>query len=284
MSEPLAGAERRAGKVLAAAGIEDAPFEARLLLMQATGLDRAGLITRAQDGLDEDQAACLEGMLRRRQAREPIQHILGTTGFYGLEIRTDARALIPRPDSECVVEAALGRLPEDTAVQVADLGTGTGCLLAAVLTQRPRAHGEGVELSPQAASLARENIEALGLVSRASIFEGSWSGWQGWAQADLILSNPPYIETAAIAGLAPEVRAHDPLSALDGGPDGLAPYREIIRLAAKAMKAGAWLVFEIGYNQKDAVGQLLVQSGFENIASGQDLGGNDRWITGCRPR
>lgn len=283
MSETLAAAERRMAQELAAAGIGEAALEARLLLSHITGLSRAMMIAQSDRSLTPDEVQSYRQALARRLLREPLQHILGVTQFYGLDIRTDARALIPRPDSECVVEAALDRLPKDQPLTLADLGTGTGCLLAALLTQRPLARGEGVEASPEAAELARENIEALDLTGRAGIFSGRWSDWHGWTSADLIISNPPYIASGVIPALEAEVREHDPMSALDGGADGLDAYREIIFLAEAAMKPGAWLVLEIGYDQKAAVMDLLAASGFAQAASGADLGGNDRWVAARRP-
>nr|WP_300998566.1 peptide chain release factor N(5)-glutamine methyltransferase [Hyphomonas sp.] len=279
----MAAAERRIAQELAAAGIGEAALEARLMLSHVTRLSRATMIAQSDRALTPDETQACRQALSRRSAREPLQHILGVTQFYGLDIRTDARALIPRPDSECVVEAALDRLPKDQSLALADLGTGTGCLLAALLTQRPQARGEGVEASPEAAELARENIEALGLTDRASIFSGSWADWHGWARADLIISNPPYIASGVIPALEAEVRDHDPMSALDGGADGLDAYRQIIFLARAAMKPGAWLVLETGYDQKAAVMDLLAASGFVEAASGADLGGNDRWAAARRP-
>lgn len=283
MSETLDAARRRAARTLTEAGIGEASLEAQLLIGHVTGLSRTEMMTQPERVLSPEEMTALSQALTRRTSREPLQHILGVTPFYGLDIRTDARALIPRSDSECVVEAALDRLPKDKPLKVADLGTGTGCLLAALLFWRPLARGEGVEASPEAASLALENLRALGLTERGAVFSGSWASWHGWSEADLIISNPPYIASAEIAALQPEVRDHDPLSALDGGEDGLNAYREIIRLGAGRMKPGAWLVFEIGHDQRTAVERLMAEAAFENIASGKDLGGNDRWVAGCRP-
>ena len=265
------------------AGIEEAALEARLMLMAASGLSRTGLISAEVDTVPEGIAARFDEMLRERQARRPLQHILGTTEFFGLEFICDGRALIPRPDSEIVAEAALRFIPEDTDISIADLGTGTGCLLAALLSNRPRAKGVGVEASPQAASLARENLARLGLAQRAPVFDGSWADWPDWHAMDLIISNPPYIASAEIEALAPEVRAHDPMAALDGGDDGLVAYREIISLAGQNMKPGAWLVFEIGYDQKEAVSGLLKAAEFAEIGSSKDLGGHDRAVWGRKP-
>jgi release factor glutamine methyltransferase len=265
------------------AGIEEASHEVRLMMMAASGLSRTALISAETDDVPGDVADRFADMLRKRQARQPLQHILGTTEFYGLEFVCDERALIPRPDSEVVAEAALRLIPEGEAMIVADLGTGTGCLLAALLANRPDVRGVGVEASPQAASLARENLSRLGLEGRASVFEGSWADWPDWQTAGLIISNPPYIASGEIAGLAPEVRAYDPIAALDGGEDGLVAYREIIALARQNMKPGTWLVFEIGHDQKNAVSGLLEAAEFAAIGAAKDLGGNDRAVWGRIP-
>ncbi len=263
---------------LRAAGIDEANHEVRLMMMAASGLSRTGLISAEADPVPDDVAGRFDEMLRKRQARQPLQHILGTTEFYGLEFLCDARALIPRPDSEVVVEAALRLIPEGTEMTLADLGTGTGCLLAALLANRPQLRGVGVEASPEAASLARENLARLGLADRAAVFDGSWADWQDWHTASLIISNPPYIASDEIADLAPEVRTHDPMAALDGGADGLAAYREIIGLARQYLNPGAWLVLEIGHDQKEAVSGLLETAKFAEIGASKDLGGNDRVI------
>lgn len=275
---------RSATDRLRAAGIDDARQNAVMLMLGAFGEGRTALIAAGPLPVPETVQAEFEALLARRLARQPVQHITGRAWFHGLEFICDARALIPRFDSECVVEAALARLAEDRAWQVADLGAGTGCLLAALLSERPGAIGVAVEASPEAASLAEENFRALGLSGRAKVFRGSWTDWTGWGEADLIISNPPYIASAAIETLAPEVRDHDPRAALDGGADGLDAYREIIGLGARHMRPGAWLVLETGYDQRDAVSGLLIQSGFENLQSGQDLGGQDRWLAAIKAR
>lgn len=265
------------------AGIEAARFEARLMLQELSGMDAARWIISESERAPAELVDRFDAMIDERVTRRPLQHILGTTEFYGLEFLCDGRALIPRPDSEVVVEAALARLPDGEAAFVADLGTGSGCLLAAILANRPHASGEGVEASADAAALAQENLSRLGLAGRASIHVGPWSGWTKWGEADLIISNPPYIVSAEMAGLMPEVRDHDPAPALDGGADGLDAYREIVRLAATAMKPGAWLVFEIGYDQKQAVSGLLAAAGFEAIICLDDLGGNNRAVAAQCP-
>ncbi|MEQ9505885.1 MAG: peptide chain release factor N(5)-glutamine methyltransferase [Hyphomonas sp.] len=266
------------------ADIESPKQNATILMIGAFGDTRAALISAGKSPVPKGVQDVFESGVERRLLREPLQHIIGTTEFYGLEIRTDARALIPRHDSETVVETALSLLPKDAPVKIADLGTGSGCLLAAILANRPHASGVGVEASAGAASLAQENLETLGLAGRGSVFIGRWADWTGWGEVDLIVSNPPYIAHAEIESLEPEVRLHDPLAALDGGTDGLDAYREIIRLAGAGMKAGAPLVFEIGHDQRAAVLALMAGAGFTDLAHSLDLGGNDRCVWGRAPR
>jgi len=265
------------------AGIPDARQNAMMLMLGAFGDTRAALISAAASPVPEGVQWAFESAVARRLTREPLQHILGWTGFYGLELKTDARALIPRPDSECVVEVALALAPEQGRVQIADLGTGTGCLLLALLANLPEAEGTGVEADSAAASLARENIALCGLEARARIFEGRWADWTGWTTADLIISNPPYIPTQVIGSLEPEVKAFDPAAALDGGADGLDAYREIIRLGAGQMKRAVPLVLEIGHDQRGAVQDLLREAGFAELGHRLDLGGNDRCVWGLAP-
>ena len=274
---------RAAAKTLTKAGIEEARQNAMMLMLAAFGDTRAALISAGSSPVPKGVQDAFAAALVRRLTREPVQHILGHTSFYGLEILSDARALIPRVDSEIVVERSLALLPSGIPARVADLGTGTGCLLAAILSNRPLAAGTGVEASPAAASLARENFRQLGLEGRASVFEGSWAHWTGWGEADLIVSNPPYIASREIQSLEPEVRRFDPMAALDGGADGLEAYREIIRIAAARMKPGAPLVLEIGHDQRVPVLALLEAAGFAETAHWRDLGGNDRCVMGRAP-
>jgi release factor glutamine methyltransferase len=274
---------RDAAGRLRAAGIDNPGYDVQRLMVEASGDTRAALIAAGPTIVPADVKARFEAAVTRRAAREPLQHILGWTGFYGLSLRTDRRALIPRPDSECAVDVALSLLPEQGALRIADLGTGSGCLLLALLANLADADGTGVEADPGAAALARENIAACGFAARAPAFAGSWSDWTGWASADLVISNPPYIPSGVIASLQPEVRDFDPVAALDGGPDGLAAYRDIVRLARLGMKRGAPLVLEIGHDQRAAVQALLREAGFADPGHRADLGGNDRCVWGVAP-
>ena len=277
--ETFASLIQKTTKALAKTGVDTPRREARLLVALAAGLDTAMLIAREKDQIrDAGILTRLESFTKRRASHEPFAHIAGRREFYGLDFICDARALVPRPDSEIVVETALDLMPRGPGVKIADLGTGSACLLGAILHTRGGVKGIGVERDPGAASLARENIKRLGLEARAEISVGSWEDWRGWAEVDLIVSNPPYISPAEIETLADDVRLYDPRAALDGGEDGLDAYRSILSLAGGSMKPGAWLVFEIGYNQDQAVRDLLQAGGFSAIEGARDLGGHDRVV------
>ena len=258
---------------------EDAGLEARALLLFVTGRSRTDLYTREDDALSADEAERFVALVNERLTGTPLQHLIGAVDFRMITLKCDARALIPRPDSEIVVELAL---EQSEPRVIADLGTGSGCLLLSFLSERPEVTGIGVDADGEALELARENAVQLDLAARTEFFHGSWSAWTGWRDCDLIISNPPYIRSDVIPTLNPDVRDYDPMAALDGGPDGLDAYREIIQLGAEQMKAGAHLVLEIGYDQKRQVTDLLDQAGFRNLQHRQDLGGNDRAIAATK--
>ena len=239
---------------LKAAGIEEPRREARLILAAALGTNAAGLMTR-----DEVDPAAYEPLLARREAREPLAYITGRKEFWGLDFCTSPATLIPRPDTETLVEAVLesGVKPKT----VLDLGTGTGCLLLAVLHETPSAFGVGVDINPGAAALARCNAAALGLADRAVFLAGNWAEALDH-KFDLVLSNPPYIEHGIIAGLMPEVAAYEPATALDGGADGLTAYRAIISALPRILAAEGLAVLELGAGQAISVAALAVQAGF----------------------
>lgn len=282
MSETVGEALGRVARELTRAGLDEGRLEARRIMAWATGLDGAGLISRERDLLPETARAALEKGLAHRLARRPLAHLEGWTHFRGLRLKSDARALVPRSDSECVVDLALEHLPEGRGARIGDLGTGSGCLLLALLAARALATGTGIDQSAGAIALARENAGSLGLSGRARFEQVGWAGWSGWQVCDLIIANPPYIATAELEALAPEVRDHDPREALDGGPDGLAAYREIVSLGAARMARGAVLVLETGHDQRASVSAILESSGFDQLACRQDLEGRDRAICALR--
>jgi release factor glutamine methyltransferase len=256
----------QAGQVLRAAAIENPRMEARWLLGHAMGVTAETLLRDPRAGVPLAAAQAFTAMLARRARREPMAYIIGSAGFWGLEFQVSPATLIPRADTEALVEAALELAPQ--ARRVLDLGTGTGCLLLAVLSELPAASGIGVDLNPEAAALASRNAQALGLP--ALFLAGDWADALD-ASFDLILSNPPYIEAAAIPALMPEVAGHEPPAALDGGADGLDAYRCITAALPRLLAPGGLAVLELGQGQAPAVAQLARDAGLTWLEARPDL-------------
>jgi len=256
----------QAGQVLRAAAIENPRMEARWLLGHAMGVTAETLLRDPRAAVPPAAAQAITVMLARRARREPMAYITGSAGFWGLEFQVSPATLIPRADTEALVEAALELAPQ--ARRVLDLGTGTGCLLLAVLSELPAASGIGVDLNPEAAALASRNAQALGLP--ALFLAGDWADALD-ASFDLILSNPPYIEAAAIPALMPEVAGHEPPAALDGGVDGLDAYRRITAALPRLLAPGGLAVLELGQGQAPAVAQLARNAGLTWLEARPDL-------------
>jgi release factor glutamine methyltransferase len=249
---------------LGAAGIEDPARDARLLQRHA------------------ESEAAFDAMIARRAAREPASHILGRREFWSLDFAVTRACLDPRPDSETVVEAALSKLADrGRAWRILDLGTGSGCLLLALLSELPAATGLGVDKSPEALGIALGNAQRLGLGTRARFVERDWMrGLDG--AFDVVVSNPPYIPTAEIESLQPEVTRYEPRLALDGGQDGLDAYRAIIPSLARLLAPGGFAALEVGAIQAMAVGQMARAAGFATECRA-DLAGRDRCLILTRP-
>lgn len=255
-----------------AAGIENAALEARWLVEQLVGRN-----VEASSLIDAEVSARLEDAAARRLAGEPLWRVIGEREFWGLPFRLSPDTLEPRPDSETLIEAALETLGprRHDPLAILDLGTGTGCLLLAMLHECPAARGVGIDLSAGACETARANAAANGLGARAEIRQGAWTqGLEG--RFELILSNPPYIPSGEIAGLSREVRDHDPLLALDGGVDGLGPYRIFAQTLPDHLAPGGTVVLEIGAGQEDDVVAIMREGGFVWHGSRRDLGGHPR--------
>ena len=266
----------QAGQVLRAAGVEAPRQEARMLLAHAMACREEDLLRDPRAAVPAPAASDFGTLLRRRAAREPMAHLLGRAGFWTLMLETTPDTLIPRGDSEAIVEAALAAFEDPARIRrVLDLGTGTGALLLAVLAECPDATGVGVDLSPAAAALAARNAAANGLGGRAAFLCGDWAEALS-GRFDLVLSNPPYIETDAVPGLMPEVAQFEPTLALDGGVDGLDAYRRLVRALPALLACGGRAVLEIGQGQRPAVEALAIAGGMEPVAARQDLGGIDR--------
>jgi len=264
--------------------IESAEIDARLLVGAVLGLDLTGLITAAQRLLTSDEATRLDDFARRRLQSEPVARILGHKEFWGLPLQLSAATLVPRPDTETVVELALKLLRADGALnrelRIADLGTGSGAILLALLSELPNAHGFGTDISAEALKTAATNAAQAGLTNRATFLACDYAtGLTG--AFDLIVSNPPYIRSADIAGLAADVREYDPRAALDGGADGLDAYRALIPQAAGLLAPGAALVVEAGEGQSGQIRGIMTGAGLLPAAPPQaDLAGIKRAVAG----
>ena len=276
----LSDALRIAAARLAAAGVEEPRREARLLLCHATGLDGAGLLRYLPSAMP---ATDYDNLVARREAREPLALILGHQPFWTLDLLVSPATLIPRADSETLIEAALDAFPRRNPGRVLDLGTGTGCLLLAALSEFPQAWGLGVDRSESAAQLAWYNAHQCGLAERTAIVCADWAAPVA-GRFDLILSNPPYIETDTIPALMPEVAWYEPGLALDGGRDGLAAYRVLVASLPALLAPGGVAIFEVGLGQAAAVSELAVAAGLHPEPARPDLAGIPRALPIRAPR
>ena len=287
MSDGFAGstveaARRQLASRLRAQGIDTPDLDARLLAGASLGLDLTGLAVNAARVLDEAEGARLAEFGRRRLAGEPVARIVGHKEFWGLDLELSPATLVPRPDTETVVEAALalvraGKL--SPPARILDIGTGSGALLLALLTEFPQACGVGSDTDADALLTAAANARRLHLAPRAG-FVRCDLGAPFARGFDLVVSNPPYIPSAEIASLAIEVRAHDPLRALDGGPDGLDAYRRIAAQAGRLLRPSGVLLLEVGRGQSAAVGALVEAAGLALMPPRRDLAGVERVVIG----
>ncbi|WP_281018181.1 peptide chain release factor N(5)-glutamine methyltransferase [Minwuia sp. IMCC3077] len=267
----------RASRQLRQADLPSPRLDARVLLGNAMQCDPASLLPGSTRPVAPAQVARFDALIDGRLERRPVSHLTGRREFYGRAFMVTPDVLDPRPDSECVVELALRHLASDEPTRILDLGTGTGCLLLTLLAERPQAQGLGIDISAAALEVARGNAAALGLQDRAAFQQGEWlSGVTG--HFDLIISNPPYIPSDDIHGLAPEVRDHEPRLALDGGRDGLDPYRILLPRLAGHLKAEGTAILEHGQGQEAAMARLAEHSGLEITATATDLGGINRGV------
>jgi release factor glutamine methyltransferase len=264
--------------------IDSAELDARMLVGAVLGLDLTGMIAAANRPVTAEEAARLEQFARRRVAGEPVARILGHKEFWGLSLQLSAATLVPRPDTETVVELALeiGRGYSHRAgpVRIADIGTGSGAILLALLSEYPDAYGVGTDISVAALRTADANAVGLGLKPRAAFVACDYAAALSGG-FDLMVSNPPYIRSADIAGLAAEVRDHDPLRALDGGADGLDAYRRLVPQAARLLAPGGALVVEVGQGQSGEVQGLMTAAGLMQARPAKaDLAGIRRAVAG----
>ena len=282
MSVTLLQAWTGARDRLKAAGVDSPVIDARLLLEAAAGASRLDLITDPYRALSEAEAAAMEDYVARRERREPVARILGRKGFWKIMLQVNPHVLVPRPDTETILDVVLAAFGEHERFQVLDLGVGSGAILLAILAERAHATGLGVDVSEDAIAVARDNAGSLGLESRAALLRGNWTQGLDDAAFDLVVSNPPYIPTADIEALDPEVRDHEPRLALDGGEDGLDAYRALAPEILRVLRPGAIFAVEIGWNQGPAVARLFEEAGAEAVRVVKDLGLRDRVVAGAR--
>ncbi|MGY3449468.1 peptide chain release factor N(5)-glutamine methyltransferase [Bradyrhizobium sp. USDA 4353] len=280
-------ARRALAARFANAGLDSPELDARLLVGHALQLDLTGLVTQGSRPLSAAEVTQIEALVQRRLAGEPVARILGAKEFWGLPLRLSADTLVPRPDTETVVELALEHLATGGALtrrlRIADLGTGSGAILLALLSELPQASGVGTDISIAALMTARENARALGLDDRSRFVACSYAAALA-PPFDLIVSNPPYIPSTDIGDLAVEVRIHDPWRALDGGDDGLDAYRALIPQAARLLRPGGAVIVEVGHDQSDDVAALMIEAGLttNSACTRADLTGIPRAVMGLK--
>lgn len=268
---------------LAAAGIEAADLDARLLFEHASGLDRAALLARGREAVDPAAGERYERLIAGRLRRVPIAYLTGSREFWSLRLAVDGRVLVPRPESEVLVEAALARL--EPAARVADVGTGSGAIAIALASELPGAVFCAVDRSAAALDAARANAELHDVAARISFLEGDLTApLERFAGTfDAVIANLPYIPSGEIANLAREVRDHEPRLALDGGADGLGLISRLIVSAPLVLRGGGWLLLEVGAGQADAVRHLLCASArYESAETVRDLAGIERVVAARR--
>lgn len=262
---------QQAASLLAEAGIDDAQYEARFLLEWATRKDRLSILHIQT--IDEQSVERYQQAVERRRYREPLAFIVGEVGFWTLDLFVSPETLIPRADSETLIDALLAyQSNRHDRLSILDLGTGTGCLLLAALSEYPYATGVGVDISEKVIELASHNAQRNGLAHRAQFQVGSWD--EGITERfDVVLSNPPYIEHATIAQLMPEVKIYEPYRALDGGEDGLEAYRILCQALPRLLTLKGCAIFELGIGQEEAVVQLAEKNGLRKLTCRSDLAG-----------
>lgn len=269
---------RRSTEFLQTKGVENPRLDAELLVAHALQLQRMALYLQFERELTEPELAAIRPLVKRRSQREPLQHILGATDFFDLRLKTDRRALVPRPETELLLELLVGALvpPPD---RVLDLGTGTGAIALGLARAWPRAALTAIDREPAALALARDNAAALGLADRVEFLHSDWFGALDPARRfDLIVANPPYLSSAEVAAAAPEVREHEPRSALVASRDGIADLETIVRGAPAFLAPGGWVALETGLGHHETLLALARTCGFTSAESRRDLTDRDRFV------
>lgn len=281
MANSAEGLLRQGCQHLRSAGINSADLDARLLLQAATGWSHAQLMSRARDEVPEGQQEYYRSFLDRRCLHEPVSRIIGHREFWSLDFILSPAVLDPRPDTETLVQAVLDSIDDVTVpLTILDLGTGSGCILIALLSELPNAQGIAVDQSEEALLVARANALHNGMADRISFVCGDWAGAIQAKSCDIVVSNPPYIETDSMAELMPDVLDYDPVSALDGGADGLVAYRQIIEGLSRLFVGDGRVYLEVGKGQGPDVADILAKATGTPTQIVADLAGIGRCVTG----
>lgn len=258
------------------AGIAEASLDARLLLEFVCHTNRNDLLVHGDKEVLKEEQDIYVNYIERRKAHEPLQHITGEQEFMGLVFEVSGKVLVPRQDTEVLVEEAMRYLHD--GMSILDMCTGSGCILLSLLKYSNGCKGVGADISPEAVAVAKRNAENLQISEVSFVESDLFDSVEG--RYDIIVSNPPYISTGEIAGLMEEVKAHEPLLALDGGEDGLFFYRKIIEKAPEHLNGGGYLFFEIGYDQAEAVTDEMKKAGYKEVTIIKDYAGLDRIVYG----
>ena len=282
-TSPIASLLALGAARLGEAGLEGARHDAEELLAAVVGTDRLALYVEPRRPVDAEAAARYRELLDRRAGHEPIQYILGWEEFRGLRLTVTPEVLIPRPETEGLVERALELLTGHQGAVVADVGTGSGAIACALAAARPDLELLAVDQSLGALAVASDNVRALGLASRVRLVAGDLFGPLAslGGSLDMVVATPPYLPAMTLASLPAEVARFEPRLALDGGPDGMRVLRRLIAEAPAFLRPGGWLVMEIGEEQAGALASLMAAEGFSVIGARRDLRGIERYIEGC---
>jgi len=268
-------------KKLKTAGIDNPDLDARLLIGDALGLDRADIFSQSDHILKPEEIAQIQTYIARRLKHESVARIIGEREFWSLPFGLNEATLEPRPDSETLIEVALSKNKKQE-LSIFDLGAGTGCLLLSLLHELPKATGLGIDIAPRAVEQAQKNATRLGLEGRAKFQMNNWA--DGITEKfDIVISNPPYIAHEDIAGLMPEVGNYDPVAALDGGEEGLEVYHFLIPQLSRLLKPQGFAIFEVGIGQAKTVGDIFKKNGFTEISTHRDLSGIERCVVAYIP-
>lgn len=259
------------------AGIEEAALDARLLLEFVCHTGRNDLLAHGDREVEKEREARYRELIGKRSRHIPLQHLTGVQEFMGLEFAVSEHVLIPRQDTEILVEEVMRNLHD--GFRILDMCTGSGCILLSLLHYSNDCRGVGADLSGEALTVARKNAESLGETGAVFVQSDLFDRVEG--EFEIIVSNPPYIRSDVIGTLMEEVRLHEPLTALDGGEDGLYFYRKIVEESSRYLCRGGWLFFEIGYDQREAVMALMEKAGFKDVTAVKDFAGLDRVVYGC---